>query len=157
MKVFRFMSKEEFDKFTNGEHLKNNKKHYEYTDGVKGKTTSEGFCFLAEKDFSPEEAFHFLNGVACMDVCCMFETDKKLNKTKGIYADHSQDKNPEDYSMCDVLELLKDIILNEGGNQPKMTIDEYCIKEYSNEDFELLRYAKPTFFGEWEWVKYEKN
>ena len=51
MKVFRFMSKVEFEKYKNNFILKNNKKHDR-------KTNSIGFCFLNVEDFTPEEAMH---------------------------------------------------------------------------------------------------
>lgn len=52
MKVFRFMSKLEFEKYKNDITLINNKKH-------DGKTNSIGFCFLNIEEFTPEEAMHF--------------------------------------------------------------------------------------------------
>ena len=39
MKIFRFMSRAEFEKYKNNEVLKNDTKHI-------GKTNSVGFCFL---------------------------------------------------------------------------------------------------------------
>ena len=79
MEVFRFMSKEEFKKYMNGEELVNKKEH-------RAKTNSKGFCFLDLKDFTPEEAIHFLSGIVSFDVCAVFETNTKLNKTYGVYA-----------------------------------------------------------------------
>lgn len=79
MKVFRFMSKVEFEKYRNSFTLKNNKKH-------EGRTNSIGFCFLNLEEYKPEEAMHFLSGIATFDVCAVFETNENLNRTYGIYA-----------------------------------------------------------------------
>ena len=79
MKVFRFMSKEEFEKFKKGEELVNNKVHT-------GHTTSIGFCFINIEDFEPEYAYHFLSGIVSPDICAIFETDEQLNRSQGTYA-----------------------------------------------------------------------
>lgn len=80
MKIFRFMSKEEFDKFRDGEILKNNKAH-------KAFTTSAGFCFMNTTDYDPEYAYEFLNGIVSSDVCAIFETNESLKKSCGVYAE----------------------------------------------------------------------
>lgn len=77
MKIFRFMSKEEFDKLLAGEILVNNKKH-------DANTNSIGFCFM---EGDPEYCYEFLSGIVSDEVCVVFETKKELNKSFGIYAD----------------------------------------------------------------------
>ena len=47
MKLFRFMSKEEFNKYLKGEELINEIKHI-------GNTNSKGFCFMNLEDYYAE-------------------------------------------------------------------------------------------------------
>lgn len=125
MKVFRFMSKVEFEKYKYGFTLQNNTKH-------EGKTNSVGFCFLNIDDFTPEEAMHFLSGIVTFDVCAVFETEKKLHKTYGIYAKPIKSTgNP----MEDLINLLC-------GFNDRFTANEYCITEYNKETMKLLKYSE---------------
>ena len=78
MKVFRFMSLEEFEKYMNGEILMNNKKH-------QGQTFSYGFCFLDYDEYKPKDTIKFLSGIVSFDVCAVFETKKKLHQSYGLY------------------------------------------------------------------------
>lgn len=117
MKIFRFMSKKEFNKLINGEKLINNTKH-------KGNTNSEGFCFM---EGNPEWAFEFLSGVVSEDICVVFETDKKLKKTYGIYADP-----------C-------------GSFFETITKDELCTNTYNKDDFKIIKIAIPDNYEEWNW------
>lgn len=134
MKVFRFMSQEEFDKYNRGELLCNRKQHTGFTDSI-------GFCFMNTKDFEAEDAYMFLSGIVSSEVCAIFETDKKLTKSCGQYADPY------------------------GSFWGTFTATEYCTEEYSKQDFKLIEYCN-TFdyfkdFGEdttWKWkteVNYE--
>lgn len=78
MKLFRFMSKEEFRKLVNGEELENNKVH-------EGKTNSIGFCFMKEDICNiPEYAYNYLSGIVSKDICVKFETEIDLKKGYGI-------------------------------------------------------------------------
>lgn len=121
MELFRFMSIKEFDKLINGETLKNNTHH-------KTRTTSIGFCFMKTEDNTPEEAYEFLSGVVSSDLCVVFETNKKLTKSYGIYA------SPY------------------GGFFDTITEDEYCTKEYNLKDFKIIKMAIPRYFeNEWKW------
>lgn len=125
MQVFRFMSKVEFEKYRNNFTLKNDKKH-------DGKTNSVGFCFLNTKDFTPEEAMHFLSGIVTLDVCAVFETEEKLQKTYGVYAKPIKSTgNP----MEDLMKLLC-------GFNDRFTANEYCITEYNKETMKLLKYSE---------------
>lgn len=125
MKVFRFMSKEEFEKYNKNLTLKNNKKH-------DGKTNSIGFCFLNMEEYMPEEAMHFLSGIATFDVCAVFETEEKMNKTYGVYAKPIKSTgNP----MEDLMNLFM-------GFTDRFTADEYCITEYSKKTMKLLKYSE---------------
>lgn len=118
MKVFRFMSYEEFKKYMNGESLYNNKKH-------KAKTNSIGFCFFDIKDFSPEFAWGFLKGAIFPDICVIFEVDETLlRKGYGIYSDPNKT----------LYELMNFI--------PKMIrVSEYCTEKYNKETFKLVKYT----------------
>lgn len=124
MEVFRFMSKEEFEKYENGETLINNNQHFGR------RTTSEGFCFLGCKEHEPHEALHFLAGIVSLDVCAVFETDEKfLKKTKGIYRICKKGKN---YS--------EDLINLRQNKQQE--INEYCTIQYDKTNFKLIKYSE---------------
>ena len=105
--------------------LKNNKKH-------DGKTNSIGFCFLNVEDFTPEEAMHFLSGIVTFDVCAVFETDEKLDKTYGIYAKPIKSTgNP-----------IEDLMNLFCGFNERFTADEYCITEYDKKRMKLIKYSE---------------
>lgn len=125
MKVFRFMSKLEFEKYKNGITLKNSKKH-------DGKTNSIGFCFLDIEEYTPEEAMHFLSGIVTFDVCAVFETEEKLHKTYGIYAEPIKSTgNP-----------FEDLLNIFNGFTDRFTANEYCITEYNQETMYLLKFSE---------------
>lgn len=121
MKLFRFMSKHEYYKYLTGDTLTNNKIH-------QGRTNSRGFCFLNCDEHNPNEAIHFLSGIVNLDICCIFETKRKLKKTYGIYA-----------STCKTIE---DILNDSLGTQK---IDEYCTTTYNNKNFKLLSYCDDVY------------
>ena len=136
MKIFRFMSKKEFEKYRNGEILENKTIH-------KAKTNSIGFCFLNIDDVKPEKAVHFLSGVVTFDICAVFETGKKLNKTYGIYAKPIKSTgNPFE----DLLNVFA------GYMDSFFRINEYCTTEYSNKDFKLLKYSE-NIYQQWKPVE----
>lgn len=80
MKLFRFMSKEEFNKYLKGEELINEIKHI-------GNTNSKGFCFMNCEDYEPEYAYQFLSGIVSTGVCAVFETNEILTKSYARYAE----------------------------------------------------------------------
>lgn len=123
--VFRFMSKKEFEEFKKGQNLKNETIH-------QGKTNSIGFCFLNIEDYTPEEAVHFLSGIANFEVCALFETSETLNKTYGVYAKPIKDT---DNILLDIINLLN-------GFNETFTATEYCTTEYSNKKFKLIKYSE---------------
>lgn len=125
MKIFRFMSKVEFEKYKNNFTLKNNKKH-------EGKTNSVGFCFFNIEDFTPEEAMHFLSGIVTFDICAVFETEEKMQKTYGIYAKPLKSTG----------NLMEDLINLLMGFTDRFTADEYCITEYNKNNMKLLKYSE---------------
>lgn len=153
MVVFRFMKADDLLAFNSGVKLKNETDH-----SLSAKTNSKGFCFLSLDDFKPEDAFHFLSGIVDMEVCAVFETKKKLNKTYGFYADSSRDKELREngVSILDWLDLFEQ--LADPTKRKTVKINEYCSTELSNKDFKLLKYAKPNFMeDDWEWIDFEES
>ena len=110
MKLFRFMSKEEFNKLVKGATLNNKKIHT-------GNTNSIGFCFMEGNEKDAEYSYEFLGGCVSDDVCVIFETEEKLNKSWGIYADPYG-------SFFDTIEKI-----------------EYCTETYSFKKFKPIKYA----------------
>ena len=128
MKYFRFMSEEEFEKFKNGEELINEKVH-------QGRTNSVGFWFLNYEEYPPEQALHFLVGIANTEICAVFETKRNLRKSIGIYAKPNEIKSNRDL-LADICMLLYGI-----GIKP-FEVNEYCTTHYNNKDFKLVKYSK---------------
>lgn len=125
MKVFRFMSKEEFEKFNKGENLLNNTKH-------NGKTDSIGFCFFNIEDVEVKEAIHFLSGIVNFEVCAVFETEKNnLKEGYGIYAKPLKSTG---IFALDLYEVLT--------NREKMQRTEYSTTNYNNKKFKLEKYSE---------------
>ena len=139
MKVFRFMSKEEFEKYNKNLTLKNSKKH-------NGKTNSIGFCFLNIEEYTPEEAMHFLSGIATFDVCAVFETKEKLNKTYGIYAKPIKSTG----------NIVEDLMNLYGNYMDRFTANEYCITEYNNKTMKLLKYSE-KIWNQWNPTEIQSN
>ncbi len=133
MKVFRFMSNEEFERFNRGEKLLNYNKHWK-----ENKTDSEGFCFFDLEDFKPEDAMHFLTGIVPLDICAVFEVDESyLNKSCGRYAKPFQGLTGDP-----LVDLLKAIM----GQTESFDAKEYCTTEnFNNENFKLVKYTKECY------------
>ena len=121
LKVFRFMSQEEFDKYLAGEKLINTTDHRKKF----AFTGSKGFCFFEYMDWdddgvdgiTPEYAYEFLSGIVTEDVVAVFETDKQLTESYGRYADPY------------------------GAFFDTIRMDEYCTTEYDNKSFHLIKYG----------------
>ena len=133
MKLFRFMSKEEFIKYSNGIELVNEVDHSKDRDK---KTNSIGFCFFNFAHYKPEEMFHNVTGITSWDICAIFETERKyVRKSWGRYSQ----------------------AISKNSLQRKTIIaEEYCTTKYSNKTFKILEYAIPDWFNwdSWEWRKY---
>lgn len=145
MRIFRFMSFEEFKKYKEGQVLVNNTKHI-------GKTNSIGFCFLDADEFDIKEALHFLSGIVSFDICAVFETNKKLNKSYGEYAKPIKDydkKNPLEF-LINLLDCWEDIPEN------RMKINEYCTKKYSKADFKLIKYSE-NIWNQWNIIEHQNE
>ncbi|HIS38542.1 MAG TPA: hypothetical protein IAB45_03425 [Candidatus Onthousia faecavium] len=114
MKVFRFMSKKEYEKLIKGEKLVNRARHIAHT-------TSIGFCFMDLKDNPPEVAFHYLIGLVCPEVCVIFNVKNKnvLSKGYGRYTD-----------------------INSENFFARCIREEYYTTQYSREDLEPIMVSK---------------
>lgn len=118
MKVYRYMSNNEFNMLTAGCTISGANSICSLCN-----TTSNGVCFIADNtdvdgvDFDALECYDFLNGVVSDDVLvCMEISEDKLNIGYGVYA------HPF------------------GGFYDTVTIKEYCIDEYSIDDVTILAY-----------------
>lgn len=88
MKLLRFMSRSEFDKFRAGELLENTVNHSAVH---QQKTDSEGFCFLDYDEHDEQYAYHFLSGIVSPEICAVFEIPdadaaKYLKRGEGRFA-----------------------------------------------------------------------
>lgn len=140
MKLFRFMSLEEFIKYKKGETLINNT---EYNTEYNFKSSSKGFCFLNYAQYKPEEAYHFINGCTgklfTYDICVLFETDRKnVVQSRARYAEPI---NPMKY--------------NPTIKRKSFIAKEYCTTSYNKETFKLISYANIDWFNyeKWKWRK----
>ncbi len=122
MKLMRFMSIAELEKFRAGELLENTTDfHAEH----KQRTDAVGFCFLDYDQYDEQEALHFLSGIVNQEICAVFEVDdivakKGLKKGEGTFA----------APMSSITEFFS-----------SMQVTEYSTKRYSNQNMELLKFA----------------
>lgn len=111
MIVTRFCSKEELQKFLNGEILINTTDHYR---GGKGGSLSRGFCFTAD---DPATAWQYLKGIVTPEVCMILDIHPaNLRKSSGRYSDYS-----------------------DGIGLNSCIKTEYCTMKYSNHSAKLIR------------------
>lgn len=123
VRLIRFMSEEELDKFLSGKPLKNTTKFEQ--------NGSKGFCFFKSDDIDPITAQHVLAGIATLDYMVEFfveeRTVEKMTKAEGKYH-------------------LPGDPLFEATNLP-----EYSTTEYNRQDFwpyQIWRlYMKMPVFG----------
>lgn len=139
MKVFRFMSVEEFEQLLLGKILYNYKNHKQ----LGNHSNSIGFCFMNSEDFTPEEAWRFLRGIGgfgIYNICVIFETIKKLKKSKGRYAKYEKtveeeiemiEKMPQSKKFESFVEYL--------NNLQTFNATEYCTTSYSLKDFKIIK------------------
>lgn len=120
MKLTRFCSLEEFQKFIGGEKLINKTNHSKENGCV---TSSIGFCF--SKD-DPKTAWQYLKGIVSYDICMVVDIqESRLTKSYGRYPDYSNGQLGE--TLC-----LK---------------PEYCITSYSNKNATLIKVLKTPDFA----------
>lgn len=107
VRLIRFMSEEELEKFLDGKPLENNTKFEQ--------NGSEGFCFFKADDIDPITAQHVLAGIATLDFMVEFyveeRTVEKMTKAEGKY------------------HLPGDPIMK------TTMLPEYSIKSYNRKDF----------------------
>lgn len=134
MKLFRFMSLGEFQKYGNGEILINKINHNKDRNLA---TASIGFCFFNYADYKPEKIFHSIIGIANTNICVIFETKRKnVVKSWGIYG-----RTISEFPF--VRETFR--------------ATEYYTTEYDNKRFKIIQYAFPDWFSDnWKWNKEEK-
>ena len=124
MRVCRFMSEEEYQKYRTGQVLRNTTdQRYEWHG-----SSAKGFCFfeVGKAHDTPEERMRYLKGIASMDRCVIMDTTAYMHKSSAKY------RNPwMAYGRC----LL--------DNVPTMTRSEYSTTEYSRENFRLVRVGIP--------------
>lgn len=138
MKLFRFMSLNEFIKYKNGEILINNT---DYNREKNLKSYSKGFCFLNYAHYKPEIAFHFINGctgkIFEYDICVIFETNRNnVVQSRARYAEPVKPTN--------AMSLL---------NRKSFIAKEYCTTTYDKEKFKLISIAKIEWnnWEKWDW------
>ena len=120
MKVYRFMSREELDKYLAGETLEN---RTEWKRKVHNRSTSVGFCFFVD-DVPIESRLHYVSGIVSFQVIAEFEADSgKLKQSVGFYRDPSKDDGVS-------------------WPVPTMAVTEYCTRRYSRESFRLIRFGR---------------
>lgn len=147
MKVFRFMSKEEFIKLMHGDTLTNN------TDYAKKghKTGTVGFGFLSKEEYKPEYAWHFLRGIAQYDYLVEFEVPSAYNfkRSKGTYAKPVEVNENGEATNADIFTLMSHF-------RQTMEVNELSTTQYSTKEFKILRYCKLGLLSnedKWKWKK----
>ena len=128
MRIYRFMSQEELDRYLAGETLEN---RTEWEREMHNRSSSVGFCFFGDDD-PIESRLRYLSGVVDFTVIAEFEADnRKLEQSVGWYRDLSKD---------------------DGISWPVPTraVKEYCTKRYSRESFRLIR-AGTVMQSGWKW------
>lgn len=136
MKLYRFMSIAECDKFLKGETLVNTTDH-----SVKrgSASTAKGFCFGIGDEEQAKKALRRLRGIVSTDILMVFEPKDigKFTSCKGRYIDYdkidAEGKTIYDY-------LIE--------STPTKYFDEYCISSYSRDDIDIDVLEKdilPTF------------
>lgn len=84
MRLTRFCSQAELDKFMRGVTMHNATDHYQ---GGQGGSTSIGFCFTTDE---PMTAWRYLKGIVCPEVCMVLDIPASLlHKAYGAYCDYS--------------------------------------------------------------------
>ena len=119
MKVMRFMSIAEFDKFRAGELLDNRTDHHSK---FSQKSDSVGFCFLDYEEYDEQQAYHFLSGIVSDNIVAVFETYDydKFKKGSGTFADPSA-------SITDLYSTIQ--------------VNEYSTERYHYKALKLLKYC----------------
>lgn len=114
MRLFRYMSEQELEKYLSGKTL------YNHSDHKGSNTSSVGFCFFNQDDIDPIKAYSCLIGVASVDYLVVFnvtgDAEKQLTKSYGVY------RKPE-----------------VGNETEQIKLTEYCTTHYNKRDFQLYQ------------------
>ena len=127
MRYIRFLSKRELDKLLEGKTLLNYTNH----NMQGGRTDSVGFCFFDTSE-PAEDRMEYLSGIVSMEAVIEIETDMKMKKGIGMYAD--PDARPT------LAELLSGVTY--GIKQKK----EYSATKYSLDTVQLIRIGTPKLW-----------
>lgn len=126
MKLYRFMSTAECEKFVEGETLKNTTDHSQKRGTA---STAKGFCFGIGDVAQAKKDLRRLRGIVNAEMLVVFEP-KDISKfilCKGRYVDYAkieaEGKTVKDYPF---------------GEVPNMMADEYCIESYFMEDIKEI-------------------
>ena len=128
MKLYRFMSFDEFTKLTAGCDIVGRKRYA-------ARTSSTGVCFMKEevpcRDYviHPEGYLSFLSGIVCDDVMVEFECNCDVTDSWGVYADPSFDADYYD----------------------TFDVNEVCVPSYNRETMIPVRYYIPHSLGKGTW------
>ena len=116
MKLYRYMSFNEFHKYSAGLEITGKKFFRAATDNT-------GVCFLAEETrtdtgytLSPVDCYTFLSGIVSNDVLVEFETDAQVRQSFGFYRELQDD--------FEVMEA-----------------EGYCVDSYSRDTFRATAYC----------------
>lgn len=117
MKVYRFMSQVELDRYQEGGTLEN---RTDWKRQGHRRSTSVGFCFFGD-DVPIESRLHYVSGIVTFEAVAEFEADNgKLVQSVGFYRDLAKDDGVS-------------------WPLPVMAVTEYCARRYSRETFRLIR------------------
>ena len=131
MKLVRFMSENELQKYMRGERLENR------TDWRKAgwDSGSRGFCFFGD-EVEPEERLSYAAGIVDISAVAEFEplpfVRLEMTESVGTYRDPGKDAPS-----------LEELLLLPFENIPKMRVREYSLQSYSNQVLRLIRAGKP--------------
>lgn len=120
MRLTRFCSLAEFQKFISGKKLINKTNHFKENGCV---TSSIGFCFSED---NPKTAWQYLKGIVNYNICMVVDIQESLlTKTYGRYPDYSNGQLGE--ALC-----LK---------------PEYCLTSYSSKNATLIKVLRTSDFA----------
>lgn len=125
IKLVRFMSDEEFERYLHGANMEN---HTNWKRDRAKRTGSVGYCFFP-CDEEPERMLACLTGIATLEKVVIMETDtKNVRKTYGRYRDASKDQL-----------TLYELLTNPEKQVPVRIRPEYCAERYNSKDFTPLK------------------
>lgn len=119
MKLYRFMSRDEFNKFSKGETLVNNTDHSKKRGTA---STAKGFCFGIGDEEQAMKDLRRLCGIVNTEILMVFEPKSidQFTPCQGRYVDY--DKIDEEGK------IINDYPLT---GEPCRYFDEFCIGKYS--------------------------